>query len=74
MLPDATMSCLDIHQICALASSLVPLLDTMRPDFGISHQKPLEALYHTATVAAEDDVWPHPEQEENKSQRPICGI
>ena len=62
MLPDATMSHLNICQRCALASSLVPLLDTMHPNFGISCQKSLEALYHTAAVAAEDDVQPHPEQ------------
>jgi len=56
------MSHLDICQRCALASSLVPLLDTMHPDFGISCQKPSEVLYDAAAVAAEDDVQPHPEQ------------
>ena len=64
-LPDASMSPLDTRQRCALAASILPLLDTMKPNLDMSHQKPLDSLLRAAMVSADDNeynVRPHPEQ------------
>ena len=62
---DASMSPLNTRQRHALAASILPLLNTMKPNLDMSHQKPLDSLLHVAMVSANDNkynVCTHPEQ------------
>ena len=64
-LPDASMSPLDTCQRHALVASILPLLDTMKPNLDMSHQKPLDSPLCAAMVSADDNkynIHPHPEQ------------
>ena len=65
MLLDASMSLLNTHQRRALAASILPLLDTMKPNLDMSHQKLLDSLLCMAMVSADDNeynVCLHPKQ------------
>ena len=64
-LPDTSMSPLDTCQRHALAASILPLLNTMKPNLDMSHQKPLDSLLCMAMVSADDNEYNdclHPKQ------------